>query len=114
MRHASGTDTGLTVAASDFPVIVLDCLRCPRRVVVKPGDLKAPQDQPVYQWRLRCQCGSHDVNRHFRASLSRPMPADFRPSSGVGWQFRVAIHMWKGPRRDTGPYAKVLHSGLSA
>ena len=34
-----------------------------RRVVVKPCDLKADQSRPVYQWSLRCQCGSHDVQR---------------------------------------------------
>jgi hypothetical protein len=63
MRHASYDDTGLTVAASDLPIVLLNCLRCPRRVVVKPADLKADQARPIYQCRLRCSCGSYDVQR---------------------------------------------------
>ncbi len=63
MRHATYDETGRTVAASEFPILLLDCLRCPRRVVVKPDQLAADQERPIYQWRLRCQCGSHDVQR---------------------------------------------------
>jgi hypothetical protein len=69
MRHASYDDTGRTVAASAYPIILLDCLRCLRRIVFDPRKLP-DLDRPVYQWRFRCECGSRDVRKFLAESQS--------------------------------------------
>jgi len=63
MRIAERGDTGRSVAASQFPFVMLSCMRCPRRVVVKP-DHHSDLDREIWTWKLKCSCGNDTVQRY--------------------------------------------------
>jgi hypothetical protein len=63
MRHASQTDTGDTLVKSVFPVLCVNCLRCPHRIILKAHQLGAHEGDTrrLYRLPLICRCGSKDI-----------------------------------------------------
>jgi hypothetical protein len=65
MRHASRNDTGDTLVKSALPVLCVNCLRCPRRIVLKAHQIGAHEGdtRTLYRLPLICRCGSKDVEK---------------------------------------------------
>ena len=64
MRRCGFNDTGRTLVLSGQPLAV-SCLRCPRRILLRPGQVDAHDEdiRPIYRLPLLCRCGSRDVER---------------------------------------------------
>jgi hypothetical protein len=64
MRLCDSKDTGRSLVHSGLPLAVA-CRRCGHRVLLKPGQVGAHEEDrcPLNRLPLLCRCGSKDVQR---------------------------------------------------